>query len=127
MNNKTIIKPGKKGGLFIITTPNLASWFNRIIFLFGFQPFYTEISIKDKTLGLKFTRGLTKNRETVGHIRVFTLKGLIDLLEYYKFKIVSIKGGSIYYLPSFMKPFDNFFSRFPSLAGDLMVVAIKQK
>src|SRR6266498_5058359 len=28
----------KKGGLIIITTPNLAAWFNRIIFLFGFQP-----------------------------------------------------------------------------------------
>lgn len=115
----------KKSGLLIITTPNLASWFNRIIFLFGFQPFYTEISLKDKTLGLKFTRNLTKNREPIGHIRVFTLKGLRDLLEYHQFKIAAVKGGSIYYLPSFMKPVDNFFSRFPPLAADLIVVAVK--
>ena len=115
----------KKGGLLIITTPNLANWFNRIIFLFGFQPFYTEISLKDKTLGLKFTRNFTKNREPIGHIRIFTLKGLIDLLEYHKLKIVAVKGGSIYYLPSFMKPLDKFFSVFPPLAADLILVSIK--
>lgn len=30
----------KKDGHIIITTPNLAAWFNRIIFLFGYQPFF---------------------------------------------------------------------------------------
>ena len=29
----------KKGGYVIITTPNLASWYNRLCLLFGWQPF----------------------------------------------------------------------------------------
>lgn len=116
----------KKGGYFYVSTPNLASWFNRLIFLFGYQPFFTEISNKDKTLGLKFTQSLTQNRAPLGHIRVFTLKGLVDLLEYHGLKIVAKYGGEIIYLPRFMKPFDKFFSNFASLSSDLFVVARKK-
>ena len=118
--------PLKKDGYFYISTPNLASWFNRVIFLFGYQPFFTEISNEDKTLGLKFTQAFTKNRAPLGHIRVFTLKGLIDLLEYHGFVIMNKYGGKIEYLPRFMKPFDKFFSNFPYLASDLFVVARKK-
>jgi len=34
----------KKGGHFLITTPNLAGWINRITILFGYQPYNTEVS-----------------------------------------------------------------------------------
>lgn len=120
------IRTLKKGGYFYVSTPNLASWFNRLIFLFGYQPFFTEISNKDKTLGLKFTQSLTQNRAPLGHIRVFTLRGLVDLLEYHGFEIVAKYGGEIIYLPRFMKPFDKFFAYFPSLSSDLFVVARKK-
>lgn len=116
----------KKGGYFYISTPNLASWFNRIIFLFGFQPFFTEISNEDKTLGLKFTQFLTKNKSPLGHIRVFTLRGLVDLLEYHGFVVINKIGGEIEYLPWFMRPFDKFFSNFPYLASDIFVIARKK-
>ncbi|MEK7169196.1 MAG: class I SAM-dependent methyltransferase [Patescibacteria group bacterium] len=116
----------KKGGYFYVSTPNLASWFNRFIFSLGYQPFFTEISNKDKTLGLKFTQLITGNREPLGHIRVFTLRGLVDLLEYHGFEILAKYGGEISYLPKFMKPFDKFFSNFPSLSSDLFVVARKK-
>mgnify|MGYP001558945269 CR=1 FL=1 len=130
LNTDNFIKESKrilkKDGLLYISTPNLASWFNRIIFLFGYQPFFTEISNEDKTLGLKFTQSLTLNRTPLGHIRVFTLKGLIDLLEYHGFVIVNKYGGEIKYLPDFMSPFDKFFSNFPSLASDLFIIAKKK-
>lgn len=116
----------KKGGYFYVSTPNLAAWFNRLIFLFGYQPFFTEVSNIDKTLGLKFTQSLTDNRASLGHIRVFTLRGLVDLLEYHGFEILAKYGGEITYLPEFMKPFDRFFSNFPSLSSDLFVVARKK-
>lgn len=114
-----------KNGYLIISTPNLASWLNRIIFMLGFQPFTTEVSTADKTFGLKFTRKLTNNREPVGHIRAFTLKALIDMLEYYDFKIVKAIGGKVDYLPKFLKPIDTLFSYFPSLSSDIIVIAKK--
>lgn len=121
--SKRILKP--KGTLYL-STPNLAAWFNRIIFLFGYQPFFTEVSNKDKTLGLKFTQNLTKNRNPLGHVRVFTLRALIDLLEYHGFSITTKNGGEVEYLPKYMKVFDKFFSNFPSLASDLFIVAQKK-
>lgn len=115
----------KKGGLLIITTPNLGAWFNRILFLCGFQPFFSEISTIDKTLGLKFTRYLTNNRQPLGHLRVFTLNGLVDLVEFHNFKLVKKIGGEISYLPKALKILDFIFSFFPSLSSDLIIICRK--
>lgn len=113
----------KGGGYLVITTPNLAAWFNRLIFLFGYQPFFLEPSTVDKTIGLKFTKHLTPHRKPVGHIRCFTLKALEDILELHRYKIILVKGNVGYYLPKFMKPLDTFFSFLPTLATDLTIVA----
>jgi len=94
----------KTDGYLVITTPNLAAWFNRLIFLFGYQPFFLEPSTKDKTVGLGFTRRLMPNRKPVGHIRCFTLKALKDILVLHGYKIVLVKGNTGYYLPNFMRP-----------------------
>lgn len=117
----------KDCGLLIITTPNLAAWYNRIVFLFGYQPFFTEVSMKDKTIGLSFTRKFTSNREAVGHLRVFTLKAMKEILALYDFKIEKIIGGSVDYLPGFMKPFDKIFTHFPALSSDIILIARNQK
>lgn len=116
----------KKNGILILTTPNLGAWFNRIILLFGYQPFFTEVSTVDKTLGLDFTKKLTSNRETVGHLRVFTLKALKDLLKLYNFKEKYIKGNSVDYFPKYVSLFDKILSKFPPIASDLVVISEKQ-
>lgn len=115
----------KNNGLVILTTPNLAAWLNRFIFLFGYQPFFLEASTVDKTIGLSFTRKLTPNRMPLGHIRCFTLKALKDLLDLHGYKIVLIKGSTVYYFPKYLAPLDYFFSFFPSLSTDLIIVAKK--
>lgn len=115
----------KKGGFLIVTTPNLAAWFNRILLLLGFQPFFTEVSTKDKTIGLKFTQKITPNREPVGHLRVFTLAALEDLLKLYGFKIIQKTGGRVSYFPRLLSTIDYLFSFSPALATDLIVVATK--
>jgi 2-polyprenyl-3-methyl-5-hydroxy-6-metoxy-1,4-benzoquinol methylase len=129
MNPDNFIKESlrvlKKNGIMILTTPNLAAWFNRLIFLFGYQPFFTEVSTVDKTVGLSFTRNLTPNRETVGHIHVFTSKALVELSEMYGFETQVLKGNSVDYLPQFMKPFDSLLSNIPSLASDTLLIAKK--
>lgn len=115
------------GGILLITTPNLAAWFNRLILLAGFQPFFLEVSVKDKTAGLSFTRKFTKEREPVGHIHVFTVPALKDLLKINGFQTRKVIGGEIEYLPKFMKPFDWLFSKFTGLASDIIIIAKKKK
>ena len=115
----------KKNGIVIITTPNLAAWFNRIIFLLGYQPFFNEVSMIDKTLGLGFSRRLTTNRNPLGHIHVFTLRALEDILKFHKFRIMEKKGGRVGYFPRYINLLDGLFSKFPSLATDLIIVAKK--
>lgn len=115
----------KKGGKLILTTPNLAAWFNRIIFLFGYQPFFMETSTVDKTVGLSFTCKLTKERQVAGHVRVFTLGALKDILKLHKFQCETIKGYSGGYFPIWMQQFDSFISLIPSLASNIYLIARK--
>ena len=116
----------KKNGLLIIATPNLAAWFNRILLPLGYQPFFTEVSTVDKTLGLDFTRRLTTIRNPLGHLRCFTLRALIDMYRLYNFDVIMAKGASVSYLPKYMSVFDDFFSNFSSLATDLLIVGMRK-
>lgn len=116
----------KKNGKLILTTPNLTAWFNRIIFLFGSQPFFTEVSTIDKTIGLSFTKNLTPNREVVGHIRVFTPGSLKDLLQLHKFAPIVHKGYSGGFFPKVMQQVDTLFSHLPPLASNIYIVSLKR-
>jgi ubiquinone/menaquinone biosynthesis C-methylase UbiE len=111
------------GGYLIITTPNLASWLNRVIFLFGIQPFFTEVSTENKTLGYSFLKRFVDKGKPIGHVRVMTLQAFKDILKYHGFEIVSVKGA---YVPfRFIKHFDVFFSVFPSLSSVMLIKARK--
>lgn len=116
----------KKGGLFIVATPNLAAWFNRILLLLGFQPFFTEVSTIDKTLGLKFTRKLTPIRNPLGHLRVFTCDSLKDILELYEFKILKIVSADFLAFPPLLLFVDRLFSHIVSLASSIIIVGKKK-
>lgn len=115
----------KKGGLFIVATPNLAAWFNRILLLFGVQPFFTEVSTVDKTLGLKFTRKLTLLRSPLGHLRIFTSGSLKDILQLHGFKILKTAGAEFLAFPFILRFIDRLFSHTFSLASNIIIVAEK--
>ena len=66
----------KPGGYALITTPNLASWKNRLVFLFGWQPFYTEVSTR-----ARFGNPLAPPGLPSGHIRMFVPRALKELAE----------------------------------------------
>jgi SAM-dependent methyltransferase len=66
----------KPAGYAVITTPNLASWRNRIILLLGWQPFGTEVSTVFVVGNPRASRG-----SLPGHIRVFTVRALKELAD----------------------------------------------
>ena len=117
----------KKDGYLLLTTPNLASWINRLLLLFGFQPWYLEASYR-KNLPI-FSIGTFRfpiNSETpaVGHLRLFTLNILKKLLHLYGFDTEAVLGTKIMMKPAF-KQLDLFFSYIPSLAFGLIILAKK--
>ncbi|MGZ3550175.1 MAG: class I SAM-dependent methyltransferase [Vulcanimicrobiaceae bacterium] len=77
-------------GLLILTTPNLAYLANRLMLMIGLQPFFTETSLRCN-LGRRL-KALGQGNEVQGHLRIFTLPALIDLLRLSGFSITEIEG-----------------------------------
>jgi len=117
-----------KEGYLIVTTPNLAAWFNRILFLIGVQPVFLETSTKNALVGAGFIKKLRKLREPIGHIRVFTLSALKDILDMNGFEILEVRGVIFEDgFPKFILPVDRLFSFFPSLSSQLVILAKKKE
>ena len=113
----------KKDGYLIISTPNLASWANRIILLFGIQPLFTEVSYR-KVLGRKY-KILGQGNKPVGHLRIFTQNSLRDILMENNFYIES-KKGVIFNFPFPLSLIDLFFSNFFGLASGFIYFSRKK-
>jgi ubiquinone/menaquinone biosynthesis C-methylase UbiE len=62
----------KVPGFFILTTPNLASWVNRLLLLFGYLPVHYGCSIKYELE----RRPLQSACGPCGHMRLYTFKTL---------------------------------------------------
>lgn len=113
-------------GILILTTPNLSSWFNRILLLFGYQPLFTEVSTR-YGVGHPFNFWLK-----AGHIRIFTYRALMQLLTIHDFKIIKVKGFGINPNIGYGRRFKtitrvlNAIFRKSSLSSDLFVVAGKK-
>lgn len=107
------------GGLCVITTPNLASIYDRIALLFGYQPFPMSVSIKHN-IGRLYEPN-EAHSQSLDHIRVFTLRSLKTVLKMHGFTIISVKG-SCAKLPENMRfsrlvsVVDRAISLFPSLS-----------
>lgn len=121
----------KKGGIAIISTPNLLSWYQRVLCVLGITPTVYELSTQTRKVGLGFIGKLTNNSQPVGHIRVFNKQGLEDMAKLYGFKVLTSKSLPIRFgLPRYLDiPFnilDKFFSLIPSLGADLVMVIQKK-
>jgi len=87
---KSLLKPD---GYIYLTTPNLASWHARLWLLFGFQPLATEVSCIRAEFGKGSILSKYYHGNAITHIRVFTLKALLDFLKYHGFKVEKVWGG----------------------------------
>lgn len=83
----------KGDGYIYLTTPNLASWHGRLMLLFGFQPLATEVSSVRAEFGKGNILSKYYHGDAIIHVRVFTLKALLDFLKYHGFIIEKVWGG----------------------------------
>ncbi len=82
-----IVRLLKPGGYAVITTPNLASWRNRLVLLFGWQPFGTEVSTEIRVGNPRAAQGTL-----AGHIRLFTPRALTELAKHYNLRVERVAG-----------------------------------
>jgi 2-polyprenyl-3-methyl-5-hydroxy-6-metoxy-1,4-benzoquinol methylase len=82
----------RKNGILVISTPNIASFFNRLFILFGFQPLYTEVSSRKNHYGNRFRQ---KGIVPAGHIRNFTYRAFHDIVTENGFKILEQKAATL--------------------------------
>jgi SAM-dependent methyltransferase len=111
---RRVLRPG---GTLLLSTPNLAAWYNRILLALGIQPLFTEVSLR----GIYGRPG----KEVVGHLRVSTRRALKGLLEARGFVDVEITGAPYHDVPDPLKPLDKLFCHIPSLASNLLAAARK--
>lgn len=103
------------GGHFLLSTPNLAAWFNRALLLIGVQPLFSEVS----TTGIYGRPG----HDVVGHLRLFTRRALAEFLVASGFIEVGIAGLPYHGVPRPLSPVDRWLCRVPSLASVLFASA----
>ena len=77
-------------GVLIITTPNLAYLPNRVLLALGVQPIFSEVSLL-RNYG-RFHRVLGQGNEAQGHLRLFTLPALLEMLADHRFDICGAFG-----------------------------------
>ncbi len=111
-----------KGGILIVSTPNLVSWANRILVPLGIQPFFTETSSQVK-LG-RYFKILGQNELAQGHLKIFTHRSLQEILEKEKFHIEN-KFGVPFFFPFPISLIDQVLTRIVSLSSGLLYVAKK--
>lgn len=112
------------GGSLVLSTPNLAAWYNRALLLLGVQPIFTDTSTR-KTLGRRFAV-LGQGSQPIGHLRVYTLAALRDILQEHHFTIHRIKALPFLPFP-ILHQIDKLIGLIPSLGSGFLVLAQKSR
>lgn len=100
------------GGFLLLSTPNLAAWFNRLLLAVGIQPVFSEVSRQ----GIYGRPG----SEVVGHLRLFTHRALREFLAAHGFVGVTIAGAAFHDVPRLARPVDRLFAKWPGAAAILV-------
>lgn len=105
----------RPGGHLLLSTPNLAAWYNRALLLFGTQPVFSEVSLR----GIHGRPG----SQVVGHLRLFTARALRSMLPAAGFRVIRVTGAPYHDVPRPFRPLDRAACHAPSLASILLVHA----
>jgi ubiquinone/menaquinone biosynthesis C-methylase UbiE len=108
----------KPGGSLLLSTPNLAAWFNRGLVALGIQPIFSEVSLRGV-----FGR---PGNQVAGHLHLFTRRALVGFLEANGFDCVQVAGARYHDVPRPLRPLDRAFCLWPSAASILLAHARKR-
>lgn len=109
---RRILKPG---GHLMLSTPNLAAWYNRALLLAGVQPVFSEVSLR----GIHGRPG----SEVVGHLRLYTARALRSFLTASGFEDVKITGAPFHGVPRPLRLVDRAACAVPGAASILLAHA----
>jgi SAM-dependent methyltransferase len=107
----------KPGGSLLLSTPNLAAWYNRGLVALGVQPVFSEVSLH----GVYGRPG----RVVAGHLHLFTRRALVGLLTARGFASIGVRGARYHDVPGPLRPLDRAFCIWPAAASILLVHARK--
>ena len=108
----------KPGGSLLLSTPNLAAWYNRGLLAFGVQPIFSEVSLRSV-----FGR---PGSQVAGHLHMFTRRALVEFIAAYGFDQITVSGARYHDVPAPLRPLDRLFCYWPSAASILLVRARKR-
>jgi SAM-dependent methyltransferase len=107
----------KPGGALLLSTPNLAAWYNRGLLAVGIQPVFSEVSLR----GVYGRPG----SQVAGHLHMFTRRALTGLLAAHGFGSFKVEGARYHDVPRPLRPLDRAFCAWPGAASILLVCARK--
>ena len=105
----------RPGGRLLVSTPNLAAWYNRGLLALGIQPIFSEVSMR----GVYGRPG----SQVAGHLRMFTKRALTEFLTARGFACERVDGAPYHDVPAVLRPLDLLLCRWPSAASILLVQA----
>jgi SAM-dependent methyltransferase len=112
---KEVYRVLKKGGYFIVSAPNEGSLVSIISLIFTISPPMSFVSDEYYMLGnpLSHKRFAKRNYPYTGygHLRLFTIRGMDDLLKIHSFQIIKNHGGS-WGIPLIGKRLANWFPHY---------------
>ncbi|WP_406398387.1 class I SAM-dependent methyltransferase [Streptomyces uncialis] len=109
---RRVLRPG---GHLMLSTPNLAAWYNRALLLAGVQPVFSEVSLR----GIHGRPG----REVVGHLRLYTARALREFVAASGFEVVRLAGAPFHGVPRPLRGLDRLACAAPSLSSILLLHA----